>query len=71
MKAEYWIEAEKLVPKYYGRYIIDFKRPIGRVYYPNGSITEEITRAVVIRNPDGTLKSAYPVDNTVTLKQIK
>ncbi|MDM9385460.1 hypothetical protein QUB80_32925 [Chlorogloeopsis sp. ULAP01] len=27
--AEYWVEAEKVTPKYPGRYIIDFKRPIG------------------------------------------
>jgi hypothetical protein len=28
------ILAEQATPKYSGRYIIDFKRPVGRVYHP-------------------------------------
>ncbi|NJK75603.1 MAG: hypothetical protein HC942_18250 [Microcoleus sp. SU_5_6] len=34
LNAEDWIIAEQLVPKYRGAYIIDFHRPIGRVYHP-------------------------------------
>lgn len=67
-KTENWVEAEKVTPKHPGRYIIDFKRPIGRVYHPDGTITEDVTRAVVVRNADGTLKSAYPVTDGVVLK---
>ncbi|MFH7030729.1 MAG: hypothetical protein ACHBN1_36645 [Heteroscytonema crispum UTEX LB 1556] len=67
-KAEYWVEAEKFTPKYPGRYIIDFKRPIGRVYHPDGNITQDVTRAVVVRNADGTLKSAYPVTDSTVFK---
>jgi hypothetical protein len=67
-RAEYWVEAEKVTPKHPGRYIIDFNRPIGRVFHPDGSRTEEVTRAVVVRNSDGTLKSAYPVTASVVLK---
>ncbi|MBR8841136.1 MAG: hypothetical protein DSM106950_46135 [Stigonema ocellatum SAG 48.90 = DSM 106950] len=67
-RVEYWVEAEKVTPKYPGRYIINFKRPIGRVYHPDGTTTEEVSRAVVVRNADGTLKSAYPVTNSTVLK---
>lgn len=67
-KAETWVEAEKLTPKHPGQYIIDFKYPIGRVYCPDGSIIESVTRAVIIRKNDGRLKSAYPVTDRAVLK---
>ncbi len=68
LKAETWVEAEKLTPKHPGQYIIDFKYPIGRVYCPDGSIIESVTKAVIIRKKDGTLKSAYPVTDSAVLK---
>lgn len=66
-KAETWVEAEKLTPKHPGRYIIDFKYPIGRVYCPDGRIIESVTKAVIIRKKDGTLRSAYPVTDSSVL----
>jgi hypothetical protein len=66
--SKYWVEAEKFSPKYAGRYILDFHRPIGRVYHPDGNVTEDVKRAIVVRRNDGTLKSAYPVTNIAMLK---
>ncbi len=63
------ILAEQVTPKYSGRYIIDFKRPVGRVYHLDGTITENVTRINIKRKPDGTLRYAYPVTETYTLKR--
>lgn len=67
LNAEYWVKAENIIPKHPGRYIIDFKNPIGRVYHPDGTITENVTRAFVQRKNDGTLNSSYPVLDTFRL----
>ncbi|AFZ27971.1 hypothetical protein Cylst_5998 [Cylindrospermum stagnale PCC 7417] len=67
LNAEDWVKAEQIIPKHSGRYIIDFKRPIGRVYHLDGTITENVTRAFVQRNNDGTLNSSYPVLNRFIL----
>jgi hypothetical protein len=56
-----WVIAEKLIPKYYGQYIIKFNRPIGRVYHPDGRITENVYYVEIGRNADGTIKYAYPI----------
>ena len=66
--SQFWVEAEKAAPKHPGRYIIDFKRPVGRVYKTDKTIEENVTRAVVVRKADGTLRSAYLVTNSFTLK---
>jgi hypothetical protein len=63
-----WVLAEQLIPKHLGRYIIDFERPIGRVYHPDGSITEGVTRAFIQRNIDGTLNCGYPVTDDFVIK---
>jgi len=51
-------------------YIIDFKRPVGQVYYPDGSIKENVTRAVIERNFDGTLNFGYPVPDSFVLSSL-
>ncbi len=56
-----WLKLEKLIPKYYGNYTIKFNRPIGRVYHTDGSVTENVIYALIGRNPDGTIKYAYPI----------
>ena len=61
LKEQGWVIAEQLIPKHSGSYVIDFKRPIGRVYYPDGTIIDDVTHAFVQRRPDGTINSAYPV----------
>ncbi|MBK1986512.1 hypothetical protein A0J48_002945 [Sphaerospermopsis aphanizomenoides BCCUSP55] len=56
-----WLKLEKLIPNYYGNYIIKFNRPIGRVYHTDGSVTDNVIYALIGRNPDGTIKYAYPI----------
>jgi hypothetical protein len=56
-----WLKLEKLIPKYYGNYTIKFKRPVGRVYHSDGSITENVIYAEIGRNSDCTIKYAYPI----------
>ena len=56
-----WVIAEQLIPKHPGNYVVDFKRSIGRVYYPDGTIIDNVTCAFVQRRPNGTINSAYPV----------
>jgi hypothetical protein len=63
------ILAEKAIPKYSGRYIIDFKRPVGRVYHRDGTIAENVTRINIKRKPDGTLRYADPVTETYNLRR--
>lgn len=63
------ILAEQVTPKYSGRYIIDFKRPVGRIYHRDGTITENVTRINIKRKPDGTLRYAYPVEETYNLRR--
>lgn len=70
LDTEDWIVAEQLVPKYRGEYIIDFHRPIGRVYHPDLRITQNVTRAFIQRDFDGTLNSGYPIAEGVSLRQL-
>ncbi|HLO87613.1 MAG TPA: hypothetical protein VK203_21765 [Nostocaceae cyanobacterium] len=67
LSEEDWVKAEQIIPKYPGRYIIDFKRPIGRVYQPDGTIIENVTCAFIKRKDDGTLNCGYPVLNSFNL----
>ncbi|MEH2364068.1 hypothetical protein [Nostoc sp.] len=69
LNSDDWVKAEKVTPKHSGKYVIDFKRPIGRVYHPDGTITENVTRAFIQRNNDGTLNSGYPVINSFALSK--
>lgn len=66
---EDWVKAEQSAPKHPGRYILDFNRPVGRIYHPDGTVSENVTRVLIRRNPDGTLKCAYPVVDTYQLKE--
>jgi len=59
---------ELATPPYYGQYVIDFHRPVGRVFHQNGPVETDVTRVLVVRAKDGTLTSAYPVTKGYTLK---
>ncbi|MGB3239525.1 MAG: hypothetical protein WBB29_14600 [Geitlerinemataceae cyanobacterium] len=61
------VRAEQSAPKHPGQYILNFQQPIGRVYHPNGSITEDVTDAAIGRKTDGTLRYGYPVIKNYTL----
>lgn len=71
LNGEDWVKAEQSAPKHPGYYILDFKRPVGRVYHPDGTITENVTRVAIQRNYDGTLNFGYPVVDSVRLKTSK
>lgn len=71
LNSQDWVKAEQVTPKYPGRYIIDFKRPIGNVYDPDGKIIKGVTHALIIRKPDGTLKCGYPILNDTTLSSLE
>ena len=71
LNSQDWVKAEQVTPKYPGRYIINFKRPIGKVHYPDGKIIEDVTHALIIRKPDGTLKCGYPILNNTTLSSLE
>ena len=70
LDAEDWIVAEQLVPKYRGEYIIDFHRPIGRVYHPDLRITQNVTRAFIKRKIDGTLNCGYLIVDGIILRKL-
>ncbi|MEO7002160.1 MAG: hypothetical protein ABI068_10060 [Ktedonobacterales bacterium] len=40
MDRKAWAQAEQVAPKYPGPYILDYCRPIGRVYRPDGTVEE-------------------------------
>jgi hypothetical protein len=54
------VEAEQRAPTEPGFHVVDLKRPIGRVYHPDGSITEGVTQAGVVRKKDGAVRSSFP-----------
>jgi hypothetical protein len=54
------VEAERHTPTEPGAHVVDMKRPIGRVYHPDGSITEDVTQVRVIRKPNGAIRSSFP-----------
>ncbi|MBW4508420.1 MAG: hypothetical protein KME64_18170 [Scytonematopsis contorta HA4267-MV1] len=70
LNAQDWVKTEKVTPKHQGIYIIDFKRPVGRIYYPDGTIRENVTRVVTQRNEDGTLNFGYPVSDSFVLSSL-
>jgi len=41
--------------------IVSFDKPIGRVYHPDGKITENVNKVLLRRNPDDTVKTSYPI----------
>ena len=64
------VEAEKRIPKHPGKYLVDFKRSIGRVFIKGqgkDNPVENVTRAYVQRKPDGIIKTTYPVTNDFSL----
>jgi hypothetical protein len=59
---KYIVEAEQRAPLTPGVHDVPMGRPVGRVYYPDGTIRENVTTVRVIRRTDGTLKSSYPFE---------
>jgi Pretoxin HINT domain len=64
--AEDIIAAEQMTPPHPGVYVIEFERPIGRVFVKGGSpdtAIQDVSRAFVKRRFDGTIATAYPINN--------
>jgi hypothetical protein len=40
---------------------LDMGRPVGRVYMPDGTIVSDVTRVRVIRYPNGTIQTSFPI----------
>jgi hypothetical protein len=57
------VESEKKAPKQRGSYIVTDDKPggIGRVIYPDGTITENVTKVLVVRKPNGIVRTSYPI----------
>ncbi|HKX28674.1 MAG TPA: hypothetical protein VJ302_13325, partial [Blastocatellia bacterium] len=56
------VEAEQRAPTEPGAYEIEMGRPIGRVYMPDGTIKENVTRVRVVRRANGTIKTSFPIE---------
>jgi hypothetical protein len=54
------VEAEQRAPATPGQHIVDMFRSVGRVFEIDGSITSDVTRVLVVRKPDGTIKTSHP-----------
>jgi len=64
------IETEQITPPHPGKYVRELGRPIGRGFLKGGSADNPIkdaTRAFIQRRPDGTIKTAFPVDDDYTI----
>ena len=55
------VEAEQRAPVSPGVYDIPMGRPVGRVYMPDGTVVQDATRVRVIRRPDGTIETSFPI----------
>ena len=55
------VEAERHAPLKPGAHEVDLGRPAGRVYHPDGTITENVTKVRVVRAKDLTLTTSYPI----------
>lgn len=56
------VEAEQLAPLTPGAHVVDLGRPVGKVHKPDGTTVDGVTKVVVVRKPDGTVRTSYPVD---------
>ena len=57
------VEAERKAPKQDGSYVVTDDRPggIGRVIHPDGVITENVAKVLVVRKSNGTVRTSYPI----------
>jgi hypothetical protein len=53
--------AERLAPLRPGAHDMDLSRPIGRVYFSDGRVLEYVTTLRIVRNPDLTVLTAFPI----------
>lgn len=54
------VEAEQRAPLKEGENIVDMGKPVGKVYMPDGSVVENVSKVKVIRRADMTVNTSYP-----------
>lgn len=55
------VDAERKAPKLRAAYIVPYSNGIGRVVHPDGTITENVTKVLVVRKIDGAIRTSYPI----------
>ena len=55
------VEAQKLAPFKPGSHIVEMGKPIGRVFCPDGSVVENVEKAIVVRKANLTVRTSYPI----------
>ena len=55
------VDAERKTPKPRAVYIVPHSSGIGRVIDPDGIATENVTKVLVVRKGDGTIRTSYPI----------
>ena len=54
------VEAEQRAPLKAGENIVDMGKPVGKVYMPDGSVIENVSKVKVIRRADMTVNTSFP-----------
>ncbi|MBI1926589.1 hypothetical protein HYR99_20400 [Candidatus Poribacteria bacterium] len=55
------VDAEKKALKPRGSYLAPYPIGIGRVVHPERTVTENVTKVLVMRKQDGTVRTSYPI----------
>ena len=55
------VEAERRAPATPGAHEVDMRRPAGRVFETDGTVTSDVTWVRVIRADDGSVVTSYPI----------
>jgi hypothetical protein len=66
------VDAERRVPEHQGTYIAAYDESdgIGRVVHADSSITEYVTKVLIVRKRDGTVRTSYPITDEYAEKVI-
>lgn len=56
------VEAEQRAPLTPGAHDVPMGRPVGRVYVPNAAPIENVTTVRVVRKPDLTVRTSFPIN---------
>ena len=54
------VEAEQRAPLVAGSHAVEMGRSVGRVFHPDGRVTDNVTTVIVVRRPNLTVKVSYP-----------
>ncbi len=58
------MEAEQRASLTEGKNKVDMKKPVGRVYKPDGTVVENVQTVKVIRKPNLAVRTSYPTLDT-------